>query len=520
MESYDRADSQVAARFPNELIILAGVVVEKVLLNKVRCFSLLLPVGISVGLSIFMAAWLRTPDFPLDDAYIVQHSVLGVLRGYEDRFLGATPMQGATSPFHILLVVCLALFMSVPWAQLVSVSLGVAWFLIGIYRLGCKAGLRWYWCTIVATLAATSGMTLYHLYNGLETGLAMASVTWALLWFNKPEPDKRYHFSLLGLLPFVRPELGLLTVLLALRGIWPKAWGRDYSGAVRAIGWIIAGAVLAMAFLYLTAGTIFPSTVAAKAFFFAEGCRPNNRKLLLSANAIYSFMLQIGPLTIGFVLLGMARVRWPAFAFIALFLAAYFIRLPGALSHNWGRYLYVLTPFALAGWVTWLSAENPRFRRAAFPLLALSLAASLFTLQYSWKQYKEGIRISRVELAGVCKWIRTNVPPKETLLIHDAGYISEAVPNPLVDLVGLKTSSSVRTHKQYTWATCARDARAIHVIALQSTARYLIVEKEWNRIFRLSSSLIKMGWRVRRVDQSRGDARYMVLHITPPAEDN
>ena len=59
--------------------------------------------------------------FPLDDAYIVQHVVDGLILGAESRYADSTPMTGATSPLFVLLVYALAHIFEVTQAQLTVV---------------------------------------------------------------------------------------------------------------------------------------------------------------------------------------------------------------------------------------------------------------------------------------------------------------------------------------------------------------------------------------------------------------
>ena len=75
-------------------------------------------------------AVLGDPAFPLDDAYITLHNAQSLLSGV-DRQFGASPLLGATSSVHLLLVTALGLIVSLPWAAAI-----VAWGGAGLYLLG------------------------------------------------------------------------------------------------------------------------------------------------------------------------------------------------------------------------------------------------------------------------------------------------------------------------------------------------------------------------------------------------
>ena len=156
-------------------------------------------------LAMVWAVWLGQPDFPLDDSYILQHAVDGLLLGREVRFLGSTPLQGVTSPAAVLPITALALLLPTPWAQLVFTTLAAVLYLVGVYRLAAVAGLGAGWSMLLAVLALIAGRNLFQLLNGLETGLAMAAVTWLLVWFRDAEPDRHRSYALVGLLPLIRP---------------------------------------------------------------------------------------------------------------------------------------------------------------------------------------------------------------------------------------------------------------------------------------------------------------------------
>src|SRR6185437_14310541 len=64
------------------------------------------------------------------------------------------------------------------------------------------------------------------------------------------------------------------------------------------------------------------------------------------------------------------------------------------------------------------------------------------------------------ELVNTAMWVDTNVPADAVVLVHDAGAISTFAHRRAVDLVGLKTPSSIEAHRRLTAPSCGRDRPA------------------------------------------------------------
>ncbi len=474
-------------------------------------------VALGLLLSAAWALWLRHPDFPLDDAYIVQHSVDGLFAGREDRFPDSTPLQGVTSPAHVVLISLFGIFVPTAWSQLVVVALAAIAYTLGVFRFAKVSGASEPWPELVTALSIIAGLSLYHLLNGLETGLAMAAIIWTMLWFRDPVPGRPINNVGLGVLPFIRPELGALSLLLFVREIWAvRKFDRAPSQVLRSSAWALIGAAPFALFLLLNGESLIPNSMSAKVYFFAEGCLPYTDKIRITINGVEQFALSLGPAGLGFFALLLSPLRFTGAAFLLVFMAAYTERIPGAIFHNWFRYPYILMPFAIVGWIALVTVDRRYVRQAGKALLLLAIAFGVFQSRDTWEKYEEGISISRIELAGVARWITSNLKEKDAILVHDSGYISLTGKQPLFDLVGLKTSSSILIHRQYTWGTCSRNPSAIDKIARESGARFLVVFTDWDQIFRLTDSLRRMGWTVTRADRSRGRTRYEVYQITPP----
>ena len=473
---------------------------------------------IAAALMAIWLLWIGTPGFPLDDPYIIQHSIHGLLLGHEDRFIGGRPLDGVTSPAFLLPILVLSAIMPLVWAHALVNAAAAVLYVVGVFRFATMAGVAMVWVACITILGTIAGLTLFHLLNGLETGLAMAAVIWALLWFRDPLPDKPWKSAILGVMPFIRPELTVLSLLIIARACWGAAKAKPPSAWIAYnIAWAAGGALPAMIFLLLNDAPPIPNTISAKAYFFAEGCRPFMERLISAAGYSAGFFAVLDIAAAGFVGVALSTWRWPAAAFVVILFVAHAITLPSAPAHNFHRYLYVLLPFAVAGWVALISSSMKLLRRFSMALLFAAIVLAAIRLDAVWRVYNEQLDLySRVEMADLSDWIIANLPPDEAIAIHDAGYISLRGTNPLVDVVGLKTPASIEAHKRYTYQSCSRDPRALDEILRQHDARYFVVLDHWDRVFHLTDSLRSIGWTLIRLDTERGDSEYKVYQVMPP----
>jgi hypothetical protein len=116
----------------------------------------------------------------MDDPYIIQHSIHGLFLGYEDRFIGGQPLDGITSPAFLLPIVLLSTILPSIWAHALINAAAAVLYIAGVFRFAISAGLPTIWAALIAALGTLAGLTLWQLFNGLETGLAMAAVIWTL----------------------------------------------------------------------------------------------------------------------------------------------------------------------------------------------------------------------------------------------------------------------------------------------------------------------------------------------------
>lgn len=478
---------------------------------------------------------LRRPDvvFPVDDAYITLHNAVALRDGHDANYVGSAALTGATSAVHVVLIALASFVLSPERAQWAVGFAGAAAYLVGLVALCRRLGATPLTATGLVLLATIVGRSAHHLTNGLETSLAMAGTAWALALLVTPGPPKPGPLHvLLGTLPFVRPELTAL-VLLVL-GVQASRLERAalLAAAPRALGLVALGAVPWMLVLLASTGAPLPNTVNAKKYFFAEGCVPALLKARWTALNLHLFGEKVGIFLVAATFLLLTREGLATLAFFVVFVGAYFANLPGGLSHYEGRYLYVFLPVLAFGAASGDVHGARWVRVAARVLVGLALVESARNLPERAQERENFERFARVELGGVATWANEHLPREAKVLVHDAGYLSWATPFQLVDLVGLKTPASVPPHRELTWGTCVAyrpapgtpdlfeqvndgRARAVERILEHEAPSHLVVLRHWNTIYQLVPRLSARGWRFGTLRENAWG--YEVFTVTPPA---
>ncbi|MGI4788467.1 MAG: hypothetical protein ACRYFS_06400 [Janthinobacterium lividum] len=458
--------------------------------------------------------------FPWDDAYIVIHNAQALLSGRDVNYPGASPLTGATSVVHLAFVSALMLFFSPLTALAVSLWISALAYSLGLVRLARVNGACRVTSVLVAVLGLTVGETAFQLLNGLETGMVLAAVTWALTLLSGPERiPGRVLPALCGTLPFIRPDLLPLALLfLGLQAARHWRMRLDRADFLRRAGCDLAIACLFalpwMVWTWTGDKSVFPATINAKRFFFAQSGWPASVKADTVARGLAQFEDDLGLTTIFALFLVFTGISRAGLAFAGVLFLAYFAQFPTAVGSYGGRYLFPLLPFVLLGTVYALGQTRPLLRLGSAFVFALSLGQSLLGLSHCYAQYQTSCRSTVDNLEGVADWCNQNLPANSVLLIHDAGYISCRTRFPLVDLVGLKTPSSIAYHERLTFPSSGKDRfEAISEIALRGQVTDLVVLDGWDHDFSIVDGLKAAGWNVRPLSSK---FIYKVYALRPP----
>lgn len=480
------------------------------------------------GLGWWQTAQYRTPVFPVDDAYISLHSAEVLYHGVDERYPGTPALAGATSPIHVTITAALLPFLQPVWAHWLTSWLGILAYVLALARLAFTLGAGPIEALLVVLAGVLIGETPHQLLNGLETGWAMAGMTWAFAAACDSRPRRTWELPLAcGVLPFLRPELAALSGLLLLLRAW-EDWQKadgwpDFSHRfARSLAWTTAGALPWLLLTLMSTGSPIPATALAKRNYFAQTCMPAAARRFIVGLSLERFQKMVGWFALLAILLPLHRVGRIALAFAAVLVFSYYVNFPSALGQDEQRYLYVLVPLLLLAPLVATATRRPPLRVAAALLLMLGIAQASVQMTSRWQQHLHAVEYNRTELAALTEWVNTHIPTDATVLIHDAGYISYATRLRLVDLVGLKSPANLRPHADLTYPSCgARRGDALAAIALRERARYLVALEDWDAIHKLTPALIAHGWtateRWRSPYADRWRTTYTVYELGQPA---
>jgi hypothetical protein len=187
-----------------------------------------------------------------------------------------------------------------------------------------------------------------------------------------------------------------------------------------------------------------------------------------------------------------------------LTLAVFTWTLPASLWHNHQRYIYpIVLPWLALGIVRAVSLS---MRRS----WARVTAVVLLIVPLLFRPYASAPSQESVDAAQAVERL---VPRGTTVLVHDAGAVAFYTSHRVVDLVGLKTPSSVLYHRALTWPSAGR-ARgdAIAAIAESSGAGAVIVADDWDVMFSITAALRKRGWTLTPLRQGRSRYSLYLMH--------
>jgi hypothetical protein len=421
---------------------------------------------------------------PYDDAYITLTSAQALWSGSILNYPGTPALSGLTSPAHVLLIAVLLPVMAPLTALWVSQLAGTLLYGSGLWSLARSWALPPSQAVWVMVIGLTAGMVPHHLFNGLETGLALAAVTWAIAL-----AVQRSAFApvLFGILPFVRPEFVILAAALAA---W-CVYGSPRNQWLRTGALMTVGALPFVAFLFWQLGGIVPTSASTKAAFVADRCLPAQLKAAVTTAALLQWAFAIGPLALGLIGAWRAKIVQVCAVAYGVALLAYTWELPShLLRYHHQRYLYGWFPIFLLGALALLHGR----RKSLNLVLPIAAALGLVRLPAVWQSHREWNMAFHAEQHAIVEWLHGHVPARSRLMVIDAGFLAYATDYPLVDAVGLKTPASSDVHKRLTLPSCGTArGKALAVIAKTSAAEYFVSWGEWESSLRLAEQMSDEG---------------------------
>lgn len=446
------------------------------------------------------------PSLLLDDAYLTLHNADVLLSG-EDLNYNVSGFVGATSPVHLLLVSVFGLLFDLERSAIVVGCLALGLYVWGLVLYTRRLDCNFLQSITILVVGCVVGVTPLWIMNGLETGLGMAVAVWLVLLSDSANRGRAF-WLLAAVSVFVRPELGLLAVFLAM-SFWP--------GRAKAVTWL-SGVVMSVCMvgstwiiLYTMTGVTVLDTARAKMAFFAESGMHLQSKFTWVGGSVGAFLVSCGMPALG--ILGALKSRtlivYALWCVVIIVIA--FVQFPGSLAHNSSRYLAPVVPLIALG----TSQLFPllKSRVILFSVTVALIIGSLASLPDMLDRLERSHIVVRDELAHVAIWCDSRLDSSSVLIVHDAGYIAYATDFKIVDMVGLKTRKSADLHRLSSQVSGGRTRiAAVSTIALESGATHLIVFDEWDQIFEITGGLQDLGWGLEPVYIER----YTVYKLTPP----
>src|SRR5262249_44011635 len=161
---------------------------------------------------------------------------------------------------------------------------------------------------------------------------------------SRPQPS-RVLCVLCGTMPFLRPELIVIAVLLMAMQLRRRLNNGENRQAISDTILVLASGSIWLLVLYVNTGHLYPLTIDGKRYFFAQGLVPLQAKMTSVGSALLGFAFEV---SISLVAALPFAFDSPAgkrgLFFIGIFLVSYVLQFPGVLRQNGHRYLYLLLP--------------------------------------------------------------------------------------------------------------------------------------------------------------------------------
>src|SRR5215831_2201945 len=421
--------------------------------------------GVAVPIAMLILARGAPFAFPLDDAWIhLTYARNLAMHGAFTYFPGDHTSNGSTAPLFTLLEA--AGFKITSNEFVIALLIGLLAhlsFLITFARWAQQRIGHPGWAALAVAMVVLDGRFGILAASGMETSLFLALTATAFFAWSRGKILRAATAT--GIALWVRPEALILAGVFAVDWILER---RRRRGALPGLGVFLAFVAGYVAFNFVTGHAFVPSTLAAKAayyagrpfaeFFFNDvGGTFAAGWLLLVPFGLFQVFREVQRLFAARVpappgadppydaSVMRAEIGWA----IALPLA-YAIVLP--FSHRFNRYLLPALPaFAIAG-VAGLRAAvvGVTWKQDALVWRLTATVAAIVMLGSQWFYFQptpaEYVRISRYELARHVKtgrWLAQHTPANAVIAAHDVGAIAFYSNRRIVDMAGLVTPEVV-----------------------------------------------------------------------------
>jgi hypothetical protein len=410
--------------------------------------------------TLFLVAWWPVRRFVADDTYIHLTYARNLIDGLGMVFNPGEHVYGSTSPLWTLIIALLGTGGAdlLRIAQTLSVGCGLAAVVatsIALEALLSRVVVARGASVGIARLAWTLGTVAFALdvwlvrwsASGMETSLAVFLVSAGFAAdFRTADGDRASPITswAWGLATLVRPEIGLLVVLVATREAASR--GPIASRVRRAGRALLPAALMGGAWLAYAAsfyGTLVPSTLAAKA---ANPLSAGENLVLMVKELLPDRLVEMVACLIALpVLLRSWSRRLTVVAGWLALLPAFYALSRVAMNT---RYLLLLVPvIAVLGWAALAVLASRLFARSAAGGRALIAAAAVTAVganlvvlaRYVVPQAHAFEKILTGSMIPTARWFRAHTPPGTRVAIPHIGVFGYYSGRTVVDMGGLVT---------------------------------------------------------------------------------
>lgn len=418
-----------------------------------------------------------TPILPFDDSYIHYQYAWQAAHGHLMQYTpGAAPSTGGTSLLYMLLIAGGFLFNlsrdSMVWAVLVANQ--VLFVVATLLLMATAAALAdktqgdqpvipaWGAGAIAGFLFAGGSWTGVAYLGGMETGLAvtlLVGMLWAV-WRDRPA----LAAGLAALATLTRPELLLIGMAWLIAGLLiptkQKRWRWTLWGLLP-----LAAFGLGMLINYVFTGQAGSAALSAKSWLTVipfsfwqvvdQIARTFGQLVLLfvgpSGRHWHTFPLTLIGAGLGFWLVwqsGDGNQR-RIVVLSALWALLHLGATASLQTATWQHFRYelpvypvLLIPLAMA--LSWIADQIAKAIEGGYPLVrGVMVGGLLVWLAYAggalWPDIRAESTKHAVQHIPMAEWIAGHTPPDATIAVYDAGIIAYYGQRPIFDMVGLAT---------------------------------------------------------------------------------
>ncbi len=446
---------------------------------------------------------LRTtaPGLALDDGYIHLVYARNLLDGHPFQFNVGETSSGSTSPFWVLVLSVLGVFVGVMGASWVASALSFAIAAYAAFALARQVALSLEGDQLLPSLAPlvilTHGRFFWHAFSGMETQLYSAAVALSLAAFLSEARRGRAFFgsAAIGAVAlWIRPETFLLVLVLA------SAYLLESRGRLRRalgpIAVLAASVALYFVFNYVLTGAPLPNTYFSKSSLY-RGTRADYLGYTAATFWRDNHVLFIG-FAFGFVLVlvrafrsGVLWLSVPVVWVLGLVFAKFVVSPQEA---HFGRYTVVVLPAAVGIAVGVFSLR----RFVGLFALAAVLAANILDLPRWILMPARTVMQINVVHGDAARWLLEHAAQNATVATHDVGRIKYDTKMTIIDLAGLASNDIAKRvwerRRTLRHSFIAYDSIAAEVI-LSRRPDYIAISPVWFPYLSANRDALELLWR-------------------------